>query len=641
MKRYSPRRSRSNYFLVATLLFSFALFQGCDGLNEVTATEDRVTPERVAPPVSDANNKLRHPAQLDQATRNRIDQAGKTVSTTTDLLVSYNTYEADGITPRLINKFELTKRILNEYGITRRVLNQYGITHRILNEYGITRRVLNQYGITKRVLDKYGLTPRVLGQYTEGITDAVLAELGLSENQLAAEGLTSVDLQEFNRLTALLGSYEITVNQFLEDLENYEPAIRTKIYLDGANLGVSISIIDTVLNTFLDEIATDSDILFVEPDVALSVPELGQTSGQWYDKQITPWGISNLNTPIPGILTVLGESYVKDNPVHVYILDSGAMKDTWLDDLNYVEKKDFTMLFENPTQQTWEEDSAPDVSGFDPGDAGNPYDESGHGTHIAGTIGAENNLHGVVGVAPSVRLHSLKVLNAQGQTDITTLMAAVDYVTRAKRANPERPIVVNISLGVDIGTTAYNILDEAIAASIQEGVIYVAAAGNEGRSADTYSPAHVAEVITVGAYNESNAFSSFSNYGPAVDVLAPGENIISLSHELEDTKSFQSILTSGTSHAAPHVTGAVARYLGKNPHATAGEVKEALKKASTETVYNAPTGTQDMALNVQNLLGGEEVKEDTQKSRSRYFWSWGSWSNNDKTLRMMIKSCFL
>lgn len=611
----------SRYFtlpkwLLFTLLLGSSILQGCDGLNEVNQADQDLSSAYKDPATSEGITKLRHPTQLANASRTRT--AGKLTTTTTDLVVTFNPYEADGITPRLINKFELTNRILNEYGITRRVLNQYGITKRVLDQYGITRRVLNQYGITKRVLSKYGITPRVLSRYGDQVTEDALAEFGITDQMLANEGLTHDDLGDFNTLSELVNTYNTSVEQFISDLDSHLPDVRLKVHLNGSSLGMSVSVNEDVIHNFLEEVETDNDILLVEPDVQINISHLGRTNGDAYDNQITPWGILDTRTPIPGILDIDKEKYISKNPVHVYILDSGAMQDTWIDDINYVEKKDFTMLFDNPDQATWDEDFAPDVSGFDPGDAGNPYDESGHGTHIAGTIGAHNNLHGVVGVAPSVRIHSLKVLNARGQTDITTLMAAVDYVTRAKQENPDWPIVVNLSLGVDIGTTEYNILDEAIEASIDEGVIYVVAAGNDGKDADTYSPAHVKDVITVGSYDENHNFSYFSNYGKSVDVLAPGENIISLSHRVADTRSFESILNSGTSHAAPHVTGAIARYLGEKPNDDAKKILKELEKAAKDKIKNAPKHTADKALNIEKFLPGKKPKKGKKDDRRKF-----------------------
>ena len=606
MKKYSPpKKWLHTYALYLALLIPIVL-QGCDGVNNVDDAGDIRVNEREAAPISDTHTKLRHPDQLKNATRLTRNIAGKSETLTTDLFLAFNPYEADGITPRVLSKYEIANRILEEYGITRRVLNKYGITHRILNQYGITNRVLKRYGITKRMLDKYGVTPRVLSRYSDQITAELLAEFGITEAILTQEDLTQEDLDDFNTLAALLNTYDVTFEEFVGEVEAAEPALRVKVYIDGAHLGVTVAVESLIMDAFLEEIATDPDILFAEPDVAIEVPALGVNSGEWYDKEIIPWGISNINTPIPSFFEMFRADYNKDNPVHVYVLDSGAMPFSWLGDISYVEKKDFTMLFENPEQLTWEEDDAQLVTGFDPDTLGNPYDESGHGTHIAGTIGALNDLTGVVGVAPGVRIHSLKVLTREGRTDISTLVAAVDYVTRAKRENPTRPIVVNLSLGLDIGTTSYNILDEAIEASINEGVIYVAAAGNDGMNADTYSPAHVKEVITVGSFNASNQFSLFSNYGSTVDILAPGEDIVSLSHIVSEVQSFQTVLTSGTSHAAPHVTGAVARYLGSNPHATAAEVKNALKQSAEPVVVGVPPATTAKALDVGSLLGNED-----------------------------------
>ena len=208
---------------------------------------------------------------------------------------------------------------------------------------------------------------------------------------------------------------------------------------------MSVSVDSDALAAFLDEIGDDPVILFAEPDMTINAGDLAGIVGKNKKKQLIPWGISHIGTPVPSEkkLKMKDVDYYSRNPVHVYILDSGATREAGNDDLTFVESKDFTMLFENPDQLTWDEDDAPDVAGFDPGDSGNPYDDSGHGVHIAGTIGAEHNEYGVMGVAPGVRLHSLKVLTEDGRTDITTLLAAVDYVTRTKQENPDWPIVVN------------------------------------------------------------------------------------------------------------------------------------------------------------------------------------------------------
>ncbi|MEM8487184.1 MAG: S8 family peptidase [Bacteroidota bacterium] len=610
MQNRAPSSKWATFLIIGLLFLSPALLQGCDSFSALDEDTDFNTSPRDPAPVSTVHNKLRHPALLDGARKISPGQAGKSGSEYTNLFLALNQYEADGITPRVLNRYEVTNRILEEYGITRRVLNGYGITKRVLNEYDVTRRILNRYDVTRRILSRYDVTRRVLSRYNGQITDALLAEFNITEATLLTEGIGAAEIDDFNTMASLLAAHDVTAEAYIDALESFIQAIRLKVHIDGAHLGISIAMESVYLDSFLDEISDDHEILFAEPDIEITTSDLGFTSGQWYDNEITPWGISQINTPVPSFFEMFSVDYNRDQPVHVYILDSGAMTASWLDDLNYVEKKDFTMLFDEDEDELWEEDDAEDMSGFDPGDDGNPYDESGHGTHVAGTIGAEKNLHGVVGIAPGVKIHSLKVLTDEGRTDVTTLLAAVDYVTRAKQANPDWPIVVNMSLGVDIGTSSYNILDEAIEASIQEGVIYVAAAGNDGQNAATYSPAHVTDVITVGAYDATNTFAPFSNFGDVVDILAPGESIVSLSHIIEETHAFESILASGTSYAAPHVTGAVARYLGSNPNAHASTVANALKASAKNNVVGTPVLTTAKALDVHALLTRETAADD-------------------------------
>src|SRR5690606_5990270 len=175
-----------------------------------------------------------------------------------------------------------------------------------------------------------------------------------------------------------------------------------------------------------------------------------------------------------------------------------------------------------------------------------------HGTGVAGVVAAEDDRNGAVGVAPGARVHAIKVLDNGGKTELSTVIAAVEYLTERKLADPSRPMLVNLSLGADVGSTDYTGLDLAIQASIRAGVVYVLAAGNEGIDASTVTPAHVAEAITVGSYSATGKLSWFSNYGAVVDLLAPGEDVETL------TAGNAVVFTSGTSIAAPHVTGAAA-----------------------------------------------------------------------------------
>ena len=598
---FAVRLHLNNIFLIVIFLV-FTVLQGCE--STIVETNKEVEQVSISTP---EHPKLRHANLIDNALRTRTDAAGKSATNTADLVVTFASYEADGITSRSVDRTELTRRILEEYGVTRRILSQYGISKRILERYEITRRVLNRYGITRRMLSRYGITPRLLRKYNDVVSDVLLENHNLTDEALMDEGFSKEDIENFNRLSALLNEYDITLEEFVEEEENYAPAIRMKVFVDGVQLRTSLSIDALFLDEFLSEIGDDEDILYVEPDAVFETGELGSVKTEKNKSQIIPWGITNIEAPL---IDKKDEKKANYQDVYVFIFDSGAIeKDKW-DDLDFSTKKDFTLLFDNQSDMFWDEQNVPDVSGYDPKKGGNAYDGSGHGAHEAGIIGAENNDFGIVGVASGISLHSLKVLTDEGKTDITTLLAAVDYVTRKKIKKPDTPVVVNMSLGVDIGTTEYNVLDEAIEASIKAGVIYVVAAGNDGNNAETISPAHVEGVITVGSYNQANVVSSFSNYGPAIDILAPGENIISLSHLVEETENAQAVLASGTSYAAPYVTGAVAHYLGMFPKATAEEVKMALIDTSTPTLSNLPPQTSNRALNVANLLELAESKSD-------------------------------
>lgn len=193
---------------------------------------------------------------------------------------------------------------------------------------------------------------------------------------------------------------------------------------------------------------------------------------------------------------------------------------------------------------------------------GTGEDDNGHGTHVAGTTAAIDNDFGVVGVAPGARLHAVKVLTASGAGLISDVIAGVDWVT----ARADTIEVANMSLGCRCAVAT---LDQAIAASVDRGVVYVVAAGNNGEDAKTFSPASQPDVITVSALadfdglegggaartcrtDEDDTLGNFSNWGPEVEVAASGVCILSTS-----LLGGYSTL-SGTSMASPHVAGAAA-----------------------------------------------------------------------------------
>lgn len=172
-------------------------------------------------------------------------------------------------------------------------------------------------------------------------------------------------------------------------------------------------------------------------------------------------------------------------------------------------------------------------------------DCNGHGTHVAGTVGSNT-----YGVAKGVTIRGIKVCDVWGNCDGDVTIAGIDWVT----ANHVKPAVANMSLRWFFDYTAMN---DAVRNSINAGVTYVVAAGNENDDADNYSPARVREALTVGATNINDYRAWFSNFGPVVDVFAPGEAILST----WSSSNFATNTISGTSMASPHAAGVAALYL--------------------------------------------------------------------------------
>ena len=177
----------------------------------------------------------------------------------------------------------------------------------------------------------------------------------------------------------------------------------------------------------------------------------------------------------------------------------------------------------------------------------------GHGTHVAGTVGGST-----YGVAKSVRLVAVRVLDCAGMGLNSGVIAGVDWVTGNHQAGA--PAVANMSLGGGKSVA----LEQAVANSIADGVTYAVAAGNETEDACTGSPSGLPAAITVGATTNTDARASYSDFGACVDFFAPGSNITSASF-LTDTGT---ATMSGTSMASPHVAGAAALYLQGSPSAS-------------------------------------------------------------------------
>ncbi|GAC1649830.1 MAG: S8 family peptidase [Gemmatimonadaceae bacterium] len=233
------------------------------------------------------------------------------------------------------------------------------------------------------------------------------------------------------------------------------------------------------------------------------------------------------------------------------------------------------------------------VTGIDevtPG--GNALDCNGHGTHVSGTVGGAT-----YGVAKSVQLVAVRVLDCGGSGSVSGVIAGVDWVTSYHAS----PAVANMSLGG--GQSAS--LDQAVANSIASGVTYAVAAGNGDyfgfpQDACTTSPADVSTAITVSATDINDVKATWANIGTCVKIFAPGVNITSAWY----TSPTDTNTISGTSMATPHVTGAAALYLEKNPTATAAQVSQALTDSATSGVVGSPGSGSPNLLLYTAFIGG-------------------------------------
>lgn len=285
----------------------------------------------------------------------------------------------------------------------------------------------------------------------------------------------------------------------------------------------------TLPNRLVKRLLDDPQVKYVEPDQ--------QVTG---NGQTFPWGVNAVQADLS--YTRAGNGSGTVTGVNAYVIDSGVAPHV---DLNVVKRLNFTE----------ERDT----------------DCHGHGTHISGTIAARDNSAGVVGVAPGIPITSLKVLDCETHGWYSDVIAAINWITK----NAKKPAVANLSFG---GSPS-KALDDAVRRSAASGVLYGVSAGNKKTSACNQSPARAGAgsnngIVTVAATDIANREASFSNYGPCVDLWAPGVNITSTGN------SGGIGPMSGTSMAAPHVTGAAALYLSRHKTVTPASVEAWLKRAA-------------------------------------------------------------
>jgi subtilisin len=306
-----------------------------------------------------------------------------------------------------------------------------------------------------------------------------------------------------------------------------------------------------------------------DPSVALIVPdEKIQAEGQ-----LIPTGISRMGALVSPLSRIDGVDQRID--ADVAIVDTGI---TRVPDLNVVGGYNCSTT----DRTAWR-------------------DVYGHGTHVAGTVGAIDNGDGVVGVAPGVRLWAVKILNDSGEGFLSWYVCGLDWIAAQRDPNDvTRPLIEAVNMSVtkwghddaNCGYTNDDILHMAICRLVVgTGVTVAAAAANDSGSAAARVPAAYNEVITVsaladtdgkpgglgghrcyswGTYDYDDTFADFSNYGSDVDLIAPGKCIWS-------TIPGGFAYMSGTSMATPHVTGSIALLKSTRPYFTPPEVREALQ----------------------------------------------------------------
>lgn len=282
------------------------------------------------------------------------------------------------------------------------------------------------------------------------------------------------------------------------------------------------------------KISKESNVLYIETDDEVSVTSISPVN---MSTEIIPWGFDKINA------VVAHHEGFKGEGIKIGIIDSGI--DYTHGDLNVVNGINFV------------EDSM-DYS-----------DDFGHGTAVAGIIGALENSEGIIGVAPQSELYAIKVLDSIGNGFISDVVSGIEWAIRNELD------IVNLSLSTNSDSKT---LSKAVKTADKNGILLVSSAGNEGYHSKgniTY-PGAYKSVIAVGAIDNNNLRTSFSSVGKELEIMAPGASIYSTSI------NGQYNTYNGTSFAAPYIVGAAALIWEANPELDSKEVRKILNNTATD-----------------------------------------------------------
>jgi subtilisin family serine protease len=317
---------------------------------------------------------------------------------------------------------------------------------------------------------------------------AVVATLMLATSGFLSSRVQGRSQKFIKRPNAIPNRFIVVLNEDVVGFDIAAPTVESNAqYLAGLYGGSVNSVYASALKGYVAEmtnreaqnLANDSSVLWVEQDSEISITST-QVSPGWnldrVDQRNLPWD-SSYNYTSTGA------------GVHAYIIDTGIRP-------THVE-------FQGRASAVYDNVS----------DGQNGIDCNGHGTHVAGIIGSAT-----YGVAKGVFLHGVRVLPCSGTGAIANLIAGIDWVT----ANRINPAVANISIAAAGGSPS---LETSLTNSINSGVTYAVASGNGNSDACNFTPARTPAALTVSASDETDLRALYSNYGPCVDIFAPGNQI--------------------------------------------------------------------------------------------------------------------